>query len=452
MSIAKKELNLFSQFSLENPKTKKDSIIETINDDKHFILNFYANQPYYNEMMTKIKKADRGIVFYKGMIRKGLKHGSVFFQEIMKQISRINKRHESIISYLPKERKKIKFYKLPKIDELKIKINQIENIKKKKIRIINLEKEKYSEKFGNKIFPFTTVRRNSPLFSISSTFNFNNNRYTSSNNATNISFNKNGNLTDKENILILSPKNNDLSTNYRSNRSLKTISKSGFFNSKIRTFKNCNSTNDINNIMNKCKEEINRGKEVEELVLDYNKNFMKDIQSKIDSNKLINKDKQVIEDRNKTNKYVKLEEKNYKNIKKNMNKKISTSFAYKIRKELEEVLKVNENAESYLLHLNDVNNTNKRMEKRRIVGRKVIDKVNSLCDIGFQQKEYLKNRIDIINDKNLKINKSKDALIKDEFYFHNNNKNKITGKLVPKLIELKNKNENKVEVGTHLKI
>ena len=133
MSIAKKELNLFSQFSLQNPKTKKDSIIETINDDKHFILNFYANQPYYNEMMTKIKKADRGIVFYKGMIRKGLKHGSVFFQEIMKQISRINKRHESIISYLPKERKKIKFYKLPKIDELKIKINQIENIKKKKI-------------------------------------------------------------------------------------------------------------------------------------------------------------------------------------------------------------------------------------------------------------------------------------------------------------------------------
>ena len=458
MSAAKNELNFFSQFILENPKTKKDTIQEMIDDNKHFIFNFYASQPYYNEMMPKIKKADRGILFYKGMIKKGLKRGSAFFQEIIKHINRVNKRDEMTIPELPKERKKIKFYKLPKIDELKIKVNQINNIKKKKIKLINLEKEKknnvYSEQVKNKIFPYTCIRKKSPIISSYNNFNNYNNRYLNSNNSTSQCLNKNENesLTDKDNNLILTSKNNNLNTKYKSYRNLRTISKDGFFKSKVGTFRNCNSINDMNYIIDKCKEELNKGKEVEDSFLNYNNDLKKKIQEKLDNNQKFNMDKQVIEDRKIKDKYVKLEEKNYQKIKKNMNQKMSNDFAYQIRKELEEILKIKENAEAYLLHLNEVNKINEKMGKRRIIGRKVIDKVNSLCDLGFQRKEFLKSRIDEINDKNIKYNQNKEYLVKDDYYLHINHKNKNTGNLIPKLIAFQKENEKKIEVGSNVRI
>ena len=59
---------------------------------------------------------------------------------------------------------------------------------------------------------------------------------------------------------------------------------------------------------------------------------MKDVQEKINNNRYINRDKKIIEDNSKKNKYTKLEEQNYAEIKRRMNEKISNSLAYKNRK------------------------------------------------------------------------------------------------------------------------
>ena len=170
---------------------------------------------------------------------------------------------------------------------------------------------------------------------------------------------------------------------------------------------------------------------------------MKDVQEKINNNRYINRDKKIIEDNSKKNKYTKLEEQNYAEIKRRMNEKISNSLAYKNRKELREILKINANARSYILHLNEMNKINEKLERRRVVEWKTIDKVNLLCDDGFKKNEYLKNKIDKINNKNDILNKSRDYIINDDFYMSRNEKNQLAGTLIPKLLSIKSANEKK---------
>ena len=450
MSTPKRQIvkmDCFSGLKLDNPKEKQDTIQESIKEDKNFLVNFFAKQPYYSELMPKIKKASRGIVFYKGLIHKGLKHKSVFFEAIMKSIKKVNQEKSSP---RPKSPKRLKLYKLPKIEELRIKKKKIEKIGKKKIKLIQLEKEKldvYKEQIKNKYFPSTTINRQKSQIYSTNTLNFFNNRYLYSNSSTNNSFNKNGNLTGKlEQNIIISPINNDLSTYYKSIDTFKNVKSASrnrlMFTNKFQPFRINSSSTNLHYLLDKCKEEISNGKEVEELVSNYNKNFMKDVQDKINSNRYINRDKTIIEDNiNKKNKYTKLEEKNYAEIKRRMNEKISNSLAYKNRKELREILKINANARSYILHLNEMNKINEKLERRRIIEWKTIDKVNLLCDDGFKRNEYLKNKIDKINKKNDILNKSKDIIINDDFYMNKNEKNQLAGTLIPKLLSIKKANE-----------
>ena len=435
--------NCFGGIKLVNPKDKQETIQESIKDDKQFMVNFFAQQPYYSELMPKIKKASRGIVFYKGLIQKGVKNKSVFFEAIMRSIKKVNMEK---IAKRPRSKKRIKLYKLPKIQELKIKKKKIESVENKKKKLLQLENDKfnvYREEIKKKLLPFTTKhRKKSPIVYSTNTIFYNNNRYMQSNNSTNNSFMKNS-TNEFEQNLILSPMNNDISTYYRSNDTFKTIPKNGLFTNRFPSLRQSNSSNDINFLLDRCQEEIINGKEVENLVLDYNKNFMKSIQEKIYSNRFMNRDRKMIEEKKKDNKYIQLEEKNYANIKKRMNERISDTFAYKNRKELREILKVNENARSYILHLVEMNKVNEKLGRRRVIEWKRIDKVNSMCDVGFRKNEYLKNKIDKINDKNHKLNKSRDYIPNDDFYTYKNNKDYMIGKLVPKLMAIKKKNDNK---------
>ena len=439
-------LNFFSNLKIANPKGNQETIQETIKEDKQFLINFFEKQPYYSELMPTIKKASRGTSFYKGLIKNGLKYHSVFFQAIMNSIKKVN---EEKRLKLQNEKKVIRVYKLPKIDELKIRKNKIEDIRKKKIKLIQLEKEKlkvYKEQMKKQIFPFTTINRKSPLISHSSTINFFNNRYNQSyNNSISNSFTKHDNSTEKyDKKLILSPINNDISTYYKSNNTFKNVSGNGIFSNYIKNYKMSNSTNNAPNLIDICREEIDNGKEIEELISDYNKNFMKSIQEKLINNRYVNRDHKILDERNrKKDKYIQLEEHNYANIKRRMNEKISNSFAYRNRKELREILKINKNAESYILHLNEINKINEKMGRRRMIERKRIEKVNSLCDEGFKKNENLKNKIDIINNRNLKLSKSNDNILNDDFLINRELKDNLNGTLVPKLMTLKLANEKK---------
>jgi len=451
------KFNCFSSFKIDNNKEKQMTIHETIKDNKKFILDFFSKQQYFDELMPKIKKVSRGTNFYNGLIRKGIKHKSVFFQHIMKTIKKINeeKKYKS-----PKSVKRIRLYKLPKIEELKLKKKRIENNnKKKKIKILQIEKNK---NIANEIksYPSTTIHSKIKIsfkktkLAHSNTLNFFNNSLMRGNN-TSTNFYKKGNSTEQQhsqNNLLLSPGYNDISTYYNSNLNSNSLYKSdSIVNNSYNILKRAKSLNYMNNFLNKCQEEIVTGKEMEEKVNDYNQKFTKEIQEKLNNNRLINRDyKVILEEKKKKNKYMKLEEINYAKIKRKMNEKISTSFAYRNRKELQEILKINTNAKAIILHLNEMNKINEKMGRRRIIERKRIDEINSLCETGFRKKEYLKNKIDIINLKNKemnKLNQSCDFLPSDNMI---KNDNGLKGTLLPKLISLKKEAEKKIKIGTSL--
>lgn len=451
-----KLLKCFESLNIDSNNENQESIDEIIKEDKNFLLNFFLKQPYYKEMMPKIQKDSRGTLYYKGLIKKGLHNKSAFFQAIMKAIRNI--KEEKIKS--PRVKKELGLYKLSKIKELKIKKDKIDNIEIKKIKLIQSENEKlnkYKEQI-KKQFPYTTINSNfskkiKKINSSSSSINFFNNSNIYSIDNTNNSFYKNGSSTGKiSQYSMITPNNNDISTYYKSNN-FKKISRNESFLNKLKTNSNFNNNN-LKYLVNKCIEEITTGKEVKGNVSNYNRKISRNIHKKLKTNKIENKDKKVIEEHKKKNKYIKLEEKNYANIKRKLNQKISNSLAYQNRKELIKLLKSNKNAESYILHLKEMNKINKIMDKRRIIERKTINKVKSLCILGYKKNEYLNKEMNKINSKNNelnKLNKTIDYNINDDFYLSNNQINKqnyfAQGGLLPKLFSFKDENLYKITLN-----
>ena len=467
MSVPRKKIlkfNCFSSITLDTDKEKKkhETIHETIKNDKQFMIDCFSKLPYYYELMPKIKKTSKGNNFYKGLIQKGVKNKSAFFQAIMNSIKKINE-EKKIVRFSKVKKKRIKLYTLPKIEELKLKKIQIDKSKIKKIKIIQPGISKNSNEKSKSVptqNPTTTINSSpSPIKKLQlkrsctmNVFNINFIQGENNNNNTLNSLNNNnvnsGNSTGKhsQNNLILSPNNNDIiSTNYNSNLSnsnYKSLYKNEFDPHKYKVLKRAKSLNNINLFLNHCQEEIISGKKMEGKVNIFTKKLSQEIKDKLNNNKFTkSKDYKVIEDKQKKNKYMKLEEYNYTNIKRKMNKKISNSFAYRNRKEILELLKVNENAKAIILHLNEMNKINEKMSKRRIIERKRIDKINSLCEVGFRKKEILKKKIDIFNIKHKELNEldqSRDNVLNDISNINvSKSDNLLRGTLLPKLLTLR---------------
>ena len=324
----KKQLTQFNSF--ENIKVdysegeSQNHIQETINEDKKFLLNFFEKQPYFKEIMPNIKKVSRGTLYYHGLIKKGLEYKTDFFKAILRAIEKIKEQNKN---KSPKLKPRIRLYKLPKIKELKIKKQRIDDFNVQKIKLIELEKEKFDKykEQVKKFIPNTTVhssnnnKKSQNIFSESTPnifFKSNSNIINKNNYYTNNSFYKNMNMTKLSQNSILTPKN-DISTYYKSNN-FKNLSKNDSFLSKTKF--NANNVNDINNLLNKCIEEITSGKEIKGKVSKYNKHLSRTIQKKLKTGtkNIIKIDKKIIEDKKyQKNKYIKLEENNYANIKKN---------------------------------------------------------------------------------------------------------------------------------------
>ena len=313
----KKQLTQFNCF--ENIKVdysdnvSQDHIQETINKDKNFLLNFFEKQPYFKELMPNIKKAGRGTLYYHGLIKKGLEFKTDFFKAVLRVIEKVKEENKN---KSPKLKPKIRLYKLPKIKELKIKKQRIDDINVQKIKLIELEKEKFDKykEQVKKFMPNTTVHSSNNnkklknIFSDSTPnifFNSNSNIINKNNYNTNNSFYKNMNITKLSQNSLLTPKN-DISTYYKSNN-FKNLSRNDSFLSKTKL--NANNVNDINNLLNKCIEEITSGKEVKGKVSKYNKHLSRTIQKKLKTgtNNNIKIDKKIIEDKKyQKNKYIKL--------------------------------------------------------------------------------------------------------------------------------------------------
>ena len=446
------KLNCFENIKVDNDKENYESIDDIIQDDKQFLFDFFYNQPYYREFMHKIKKADRGTIFYRGLIRKGVKYQSAFFKAILKSIKDIKSNSEPKIER-PKSKKKVGTYRLPKIKELRIKKKKIENINLKKNELLQLEREKY-EKYTQeikKLFPGLTKSSNFslkiPKMTTSSSSNNIFSPFSQTIDYINDSFYKNGNLTGKiSRNSFVTPYNNK-STYYRSNSLNNNSFRNKSFLKSINLTKRYKDKNDLRSLVNNCMEEIVNGKEVKGNVPKYGKNIIKKIKKNLNANNIVFKDQKVIEEKVKKNKYTKLEKINYENIKKKINQKISTTLAYRSRKELIKLLKINKNTPSYILHLNEINKRNKRVGEKRIIGRNEIRKVESLCNLGFTKNAKLNDKIDKINSKNRQLNKLgkiKHSISFNDFYSTKKEKNILKGTLVPNLIKLNDMGSQKM--------
>ena len=435
--------NCFKDVNLdEDNKEKKETLHETIQDNNEFILNSYAEQSHFKDIMPNIQKVSRSNNFYNRIVKKGFKHKSPFFKVLMRAIQLINEGNKKV--YIPIKEKRLNIYKLPQIDLLKKKkekIDKITEIKLKNFKIHSEKLNKYRKLIKQQLssscaFNSSSVKTPKMISPLES-----NNL-----NKTNISFNQNLNSSEKlSKNMDLSSYNKDFSTYYKSGINYKNMKRNNSFNSPI-----FNKSN-FNYIYNKCNEEIENGNKVNRTVFRLNEKISKKIKKKLKNKSEIKIHKMIEDKGNRKNKYRKLEENNIKEIKRKMNVKISPFYAYQNRKEFKGILKNSENIQAYNLYLNEMNRINERMEKRRNVQRKKIDKIQSLCDEGFKKKEYLKNKIDIYNKRHKEIKKQKGIIPNDDFYIVNrNSKKEILGTLLPKLLSTRNKYINEIFVGNTL--
>ena len=433
-------------FKLDDDKEKNEELHETIKENNEEILDCYSQQAYFKDILPNILKASRRGNFYDKIVKKGFKHKSPFFKILLKAIKDISGRKYNMI--IPKKVKRLNIYRLPEIDLIRIRKDKIYKNNQKKLKKLKLEKEKllkYTELINEQLASSSIFNKNKnktpKSISLLSTLNL-----SSSNN----SFNRQFNSTEKlSKNFELSPSNKGLTSYYKSDIKFKTLSKNNsYISSPIHLHKKS-----IDYLFDKCKEEIDHGNKVAEKVFKYDQKISKSIEKKLkkNNNKSTERLKKMIEDKGKKrNKYAKLEENNIKNIKRKMNEKISDFYAFRNRKEFQEILKNSENNQAYNIYMDELNKINEKMGRLRAIERKKIDKIEILCDDGFKKKEYLKNRIDIFNKRHKEAEKENNIIPNDDFYIlnRNNEKNQI-GSLLPKLLSLRQTCLNEINLGNY---
>ena len=157
-------------------------------------------------------------------------------------------------------------------------------------------------------------------------------------------------------------------------------------------------------IINKCNKEIEQGSKFNISLHKYIKDFHKSFQLNISKDDLLDVEHKVLLEKKKLkNKFVKLEEKNIKKIKKFMKNKISNNLAFKNRKEYNEILKIEKDANAYNFQLLEINKEKKIIKKKLTQNKNTIDKVIKMAEGEFNNNILLRERIKKISEKYRKI-------------------------------------------------
>ena len=253
-------------------------------------------------------------------------------------------------------------------------------------------------------------------------------------------------------------------TNNRKNESMSNFHKSKYsLNNKINNFYITRQTNKSNkelndnfykpskkrrkekllkleNILNKCDDGINYAKNIGSNVGRSSINKSVEEVNKRIKMVLQNGDQRVIEDKGKANKkYQKLEKEKFNELKRKMDMKVSNNYAYINRKELNNVMNDNDTIFAYQIYLKEMNNINRRLERKKEIEKKNISLVKDLLENTFRKKEFLKYKIDNYYKKNAKKDELKKFCFKnkDDFFINKNDKDELKGNLLPKLFDLK---------------
>ena len=419
--------------------------LKTINMNKDFIHNKiflyrknmkseYEHDNNFKEIMPIILKQSKMNNVYKALIKNGIKFNSRFIRLIQRTVDDI-KNKRILKSYKEKNKGKI-FYNLPKIEILKTQKEKYKKLNIKKIRIIKLKNLGHINNINNLSFNFINEsakidKRPKLIFR-----HFSSISNKSAKNLSNLNFisnspNKDLTLT-PSNISIAEPSTNI--TYEFSNKIKKSNHKNSFFK-----LTNISKSYDI---IHKCNSEVDQGDYKTKNINRIKKDFDKSIYQRLIRDKYLDLDRKVIEEKNKfNNKYIIQERKNFKNIQKKLEVKISSHLAYENRKELTQILKEKKSDIPYNLHLNEINKINQRILERRKKEKKLIYELNSIANDEYLKGIEINKKMDKINQKNkiLKNNSFGNInIFNDDMDFF-----QPKGNLIPSLINIrKNKMKN----------
>ena len=432
----------------EPKKGKKITFHDTIQENKDFIFNFFDSQPYFNEYMPMIIKNNRGIHFYKKIIKKGLEAKSDFFKSIFKAIKKSN---DGLSPKLEKT-KAIRYYKIPKLELLKRKKQRYDNylLNKNKTAYSKIRPLKKNNSMGDIISPQNpqnkTITELIPKSTIDNKTinNFNNTNYNLLNSTVtadtfHTNNKKNESMSNFHNKYSL---NRKMPTFYfpRNISNLVKDNKDNLNDSKSKKKSKEAKKKELENLLNKCDEGLffaqNMGDDVEN---NSQNKSIEEVNKKL-KDVLENKDKKLIEEKGRNKKYQNLEKEKFNELKRKMDIKVSDVYAYVNRKEINNFMRDNDTIFAYQIYLRDMNKINEWISKKKEIEKKNISTVKELLDNTYRQKEFLKYKIDKYYIKNAKQDELKIFSLKnkDDIYVSkNNDKDDLKGTLLPKLFELK---------------
>ena len=359
---------------------RQQSFHQKIQYDKKFLLDSFLQKSFYKEYHEMLEKNSKGVPYYRGLIKKGVRNNQGFFRLILNSISKVN---DALLNnkYDYKKQKLKRNYSLSELELMKRKKYKFEK------QLLQKQKEKEKQELNDKEKSNSTIcdinkptpqisQKDSLAISGINTLNLINkniskNDTIDSNNSTSEKYTfVSNNLTNNE-----SAKLSEISENLKEER--------------IRKF---------NSILNLCKEEIKYGQKVggkfEKFSTKLNDNLYnmkKNRENKEDRN--IEDQKILVDKKNKNDKYKELEENKFNELKKKIDTKVSDVYAYFNRKEFREYVNNKEKDEEYEMYLRDIRKITNDIELKRIKEKEKMVEIVNLLDDASEKKNYLKSVI-----------------------------------------------------------
>ena len=433
--------NFFKTLNIKDFNSRNNSFQEILDNRFDKMVHLYEKNENFKEIMPFIYYNKKMQILLKKIIYEEKKMQSPFMNE------------------LADKKKKTEI----KNSNIKLKKNQLNELyKQSDFELLKLNKKRL-ERFKNlKELELKNNNRYTNSLLIRSSSNINENMIPLTPN-----INQNFSLNDS-NYSLNNSNNNFSSSNIFSkgtNRSMNSKDKSTYYKSYTNFGKISLNTLNLNSsiinktkakyIIDKCDEEIDSSREFNENVNKLDEAFSKRIKIHYKPIRLTGKFRILNLDNKIIKKYKKIEKNNIIEMKRKMNEKISNNMAFKNGKEFSELFKNIKYSNVYYMYLNDLQKENILLEKLRKEDRKKISEVTFLCENDYKRNEILKQKIDIFNKKYRNEKRINNIIMKRGYYLANkinieNNEELKKGKLISKIISLKEKCNKEINVGNFI--
>ena len=319
----KTKVDVFNELnkSIKILKRQKYSFHDMIKKEKSYIYNMLAKNAYFKGIVPRLYKGAKGVPYFNNIFKNALRK-RIYFGDILDKINNNQNFNENDMNQ-PKTQRITKHYNL---DELEL-------LKRKKIKLEN----------KLKLFPKPLIRKNHSFILKSIKIN----RSPEKSEEVQNSNNKCLNL--KLHKIKIKPFDN-INENFKSFTTT----------SRLKKIKK------LNNLLDKCKSGIDQGYIIEkkfEKLYDENNKEDKNVNDENNKNNVIevlNEDKKRgIDEGDSQEKYKALEELKFKEIKNEINFKISDLLAYSKRSEYKKKVKNPLVYKAYELYLEELNSINK---------------------------------------------------------------------------------------------